>query len=629
MMLLAVGLLLMAHIMRSARWALLFPPHYLAQRFNLLLGLAVGYAVDLIVPLRLGELVRAALVCRRDGMRLSYVAATVVVERMTDLVVVGAIIAVVLATQDPAPGSAWALPAAMGGSALATVIAALLIRRSSRVRQAVWGFASVFNERLGVGIADFAWSVAEIVASATVLRWRYVASSVVMWTLYLGAYAAFGRAVGVPAVDILQSMLGAPLAALMQRMPDGLGAVAWQMLAFAAAPILLIVVYGYAREGQVLRPAINMLRQRGKSGVGSPFAVRNRFKAAATYEQFLTALFSGADHVVTGFGLQAISDCIVHKFFNGGSDAITALVEVDGQLMIRKFAVGSAAEKLKVQGTWLRRYGNADLPLVRVMRDHETVNLYSYDMPMVTPANDFYDVIHTLPRAQSNALLARVVDRVDAFHQLTELKQADASAIDAYLDVKAARNAQLIEDFARQMIVSEAFDINGVQYSFSGWKRLSDPNWLRAQINDRRTAVIHGDLTIENIIVAPNNPLGFYIIDPNPENLFDSPLIDWAKLMQSLHLGYETLNRGLSCDLTDGVIRLSAARSHAYADLHGLLESEIVTRFGQDGLREVYLHEIINYLRLTTYKIRQSPIRGLGFFACTNILLGRYVERWG
>ncbi len=217
------------------------------------------------------------------------------------------------------------------------------------------------------------------------------------------------------------------------------------MLVFAAAPILIIIVYGYARDVRILPPAINVVRQRGKSGVGSPFAIRNRFKAAATYEQFLAALFSGSDHVVTGFGLEAIGDCIVHKFFNGGSDAITALVEVDSQLMIRKFAVGGAA----------------------------------------------------------------------------------------------------------------------------------------------------------------------------------------GKLMQSLHLGYETLNRGLSCNLTDGFVRLSSARSHAYADLHGLLETEISARFGQDALREVYFHEIINYLRLTTYKIRQSPIRGLGFFACTNILLGRYVERWG
>ena len=56
---------------------------------------------------------------------------------------------------------------------------------------------------------------------------------------------------------------------------------------------------------------------------------------------------------------------------------------------------------------------------------------------------------------------------------------------------------------------------------------------------------------------------------------------------------------------------------------------EIVARFGDDdALREVYFHELVNYLRLTLYKIRQSPTRGLAFFGCTSLLLRRYTERF-
>jgi hypothetical protein len=99
-------------------------------------------------------------------------------------------------------------------------------------------------------------------------------------------------------------------------------------------------------------------------------------------------------------------------------------------------------------------------------------------------------------------------------------------------------------------------------------------------------------------------------------------------MMQSLHLGYETLNRGISCSLDGDAIQLAAARSHAYAELHETLEMEIRARLGEDGLREVYFHEMVNYLRLTTYKIRQSHNRGLGFFACTSLLLRRYRERY-
>ena len=154
-------------------------------------------------------------------------------------------------------------------------------------------------------------------------------------------------------------------------------------------------------------------------------------------------------------------------------------------------------------------------------------------------------------------------------------------------------------------------------------------DWLRRQVSSRKVAVIHGDLTIENVIVAPQYPDGFYIIDPNPENVFNSPLIDWAKLMQSLHLGYETLNRAMHCTIEgDNTIVVHSMRSHAYSDLYETLLAEFERRHGTEALQEMFFHEIVNYLRLTTYKIRQNRVRGIGFFACTMVILGEYLNRW-
>jgi hypothetical protein len=54
-----------------------------------------------------------------------------------------------------------------------------------------------------------------------------------------------------------------------------------------------------------------------------------------------------------------------------------------------------------------------------------------------------------------------------------------------------------------------------------------------------------------------------------------------------------------------------------------------VSRFSGDALREVYFHELVNYLRLTPYKMRQSAERGLAFFACTSLLLREYRQNYG
>ncbi len=633
LMLAAAGLLLLAHIVRAARWGLLFPSMYLTQRFNLLLGLGVGYAVNLVVPLRIGELARIGLVHRRDGIRFSHVAATVFIERAIDLLAVSVILAALLLGGAGALLS-WLTPAIMAASAIAALVVTWLVRRSTRLRRIVWQVGSVFNDRIRVEIADFWWSAAEIVVGQTLVRWRFVASSLVMWALYLAAYYVFSLAAGTLPVLVLDAFLNQPFNALLQNISaDRTWVVTALPALFAVLPILAILLYGalrdQLRDQRSIGFALDTVRRRGKSGADNPAVARKRFEAMTTYDYFLASLFSGTNHLVTGFGLEAIDDCIIHKFFKGGSDAITALVEVDQRLLIRKFAVGPAGQKLKVQAHWLKQRGNGDLPLVAVVGEQEEGRTYTYDMPLVTPSNDFYDVIHTSPAPHSRQLLKSVVERMADFHALTTEPVSGDRVIADYLDVKATKNARTILDFAHDALPGRTFELNGKTCDFAAWDRLLDPVWLASQVRDRRTAHIHGDLTIENIIIAPEHPLGFYIIDPNPENVFDSPLIDWAKLMQSLHLGYETLNQGMSCDVADGVIRLTHVRSQAYADLHTLLETEARNRLGADALREVYFHEIVNYLRLTTYKIRQSRMRGLGFFACTTILLDRYTERWG
>jgi hypothetical protein len=187
-------------------------------------------------------------------------------------------------------------------------------------------------------------------------------------------------------------------------------------------------------------------------------------------------------------------------------------------------------------------------------------------------------------------------------------------------------NAKLVLDFAKTIFPNGEYTINSQKYDFSQWDYLQDSEWLMRQIHDRSTTVVHGDLTIENIIVAPQWAPAWYIIDPNPENVFNNHLIDWAKLMQSVHLGYEGLNRSFGCVVNGHAIQLALTKSQGYTELHSQVEDLIVSRFGKDALREVYFHELIHYLRLTPYKIRQDPRKGLCFFACTSILLGRYLE---
>jgi aminoglycoside phosphotransferase (APT) family kinase protein len=354
------------------------------------------------------------------------------------------------------------------------------------------------------------------------------------------------------------------------------------------------------------------------------FASSTRYSQPTTYDDFLDALFSDARAAISGFGQRGVRDCIVHRYFNGGSEALTALVETRDGLLIRKFGLGAAATKLRQQAQWLQTHAAAGMPLVPVVQASANVGAFSYDMPVVEQCSEFYEMTHSSPSADSTRLLLRVLDRVDALHSCGEKRQCEPGAIDGYFDHKIARNAEQIVRFAQSAIGAREYRLNGAEYDLEEWRVFQDREWVARQLRSHDETVVHGDLTLENVVVSPGHAHGFYVIDPNPENLFDSPLIDWAKIMQSLHLGYEALNRNAQTSVCNGAMILPIARSEAYANLHQLLESEIVSRFSDDALRETYFHELVNYLRLTPYKIRQSRERGLAFFGCTSLLLRRY-----
>jgi hypothetical protein len=450
-----------------------------------------------------------------------------------------------------------------------------------------------------------------------------------MWLTYFGSYFVLGLATGETFNDTLISQLGNPLLSLIARANySGLWSSNLPLIMYSTLPIIAVIIYGFMRQWSVIIRDISKHLRYGSS-LDPQFQLlgRTKFSGDNEYKYFLANHFNGDDQLLSSFGLFAMEDCIMQRQFSGGSDAITALVEVDHKLLIRKFAVGLASERLQSQANWLKLHQDDNLPVVQLLGERQGASFYRYDMPLVMLSNDFYDVIHTSPIERCKSLLNLVIDHITTFHRNNKTDDAPKGVVDAYLIEKAVKNASTILGFTHELLSGQEYQINGKTYHLSDWDCLKDINWLTTQVHQLGTSIIHGDLTIENIIVTPEQKAGFYIIDPNPDNIFNTPLIDLAKLMQSLHLGYESLNRGGNfCSITEDAIELILTRSDAYSGLHTHFEQLIIQQYSIDTLKEVYFHELINYLRLTPYKIRKDPQKGLTFFACTSILLARYLE---
>ena len=105
--------------------------------------------------------------------------------------------------------------------------------------------------------------------------------------------------------------------------------------------------------------------------------------------------------------------------------------------------------------------------------------------------------------------------------------------------------------------------------------------------------------------------------------------MDWGKLLQSLHTGYEFLDRDTKVAFDQKSIRFVSYRSDKYQELYTVLLAELEKRYGASGVKQAFLHEIVHYLRLLPYKFKFNDEKGLLFFSVTCSIIREFKGRYG
>lgn len=187
----------LSYVLRAVRWQVMLAPLGHARFGVALRATTIGFAASFILPARAGEVLRPWLLARREGLDPSAVFATIIVERMLDLVTVLTLLAVFLLAFDPGlsaldpavfatvrAGGLAAGVAAIAGlgvlfvfasrpALLARAVAATTAWLPAGLRKTVTGMAAAFGEGLAV--------VREPAHLAKALAWSFV-----LWLLIAG-----------------------------------------------------------------------------------------------------------------------------------------------------------------------------------------------------------------------------------------------------------------------------------------------------------------------------------------------------------------------------------------------------------------------------------------------------------
>jgi uncharacterized protein (TIRG00374 family) len=234
-MMLALAMTAVGFVIRAERWKYLLEPIGHARFRNVFRTTVIGFGASAVLPARAGEVIRPYLLARQEGLSATAAFATIVVERILDLVAVLSLLAAFLVAFDPgleARDSAVFSAIRYGGFVMAPVaIVALLVMffmaghpetlhawllkaeavLPARIAAAIARFAKTFAEGFGVVrrpgrlIAAVAWSI---------LLWISIAAGI--WAVSV----AFGVAMPFTGAWL---MLGPLVVGVAVPTPGGVG----------------------------------------------------------------------------------------------------------------------------------------------------------------------------------------------------------------------------------------------------------------------------------------------------------------------------------------------------------------------------------------------------------------------
>lgn len=264
---------LLCHALRAQRWRVLLRPVVAAPYAPALSATLIGFGASMVLPLRLGEIVRPALFARRVAIPLTPAVASIVIERLLDMVVVvGCFVVVTLMYPQLAAYRAMALTLGCGAGGLLAVLYAMARHR----RQ-----ADVWFDRVAARLPLRAQRVLRPVVHGVLDGARglgdgptlllVLAFSALLWGLIVQTYLLSFLALDLRVPLVAASLATVVVVAAFVFLPQAPGFVGtWQ-----AACVLSLGLFGVPKEQAVgyslLTWVIQMVVNVGAGGVAAAF----------------------------------------------------------------------------------------------------------------------------------------------------------------------------------------------------------------------------------------------------------------------------------------------------------------------------------------------------------------------
>ena len=618
MLIIAIVLVCLAHFIRTLRWELFVKTYEKPNTKNLLQSLSIGYFINSFIPFKAGDLVRAWISGRKMKNGRGFALATVIVDRYLDILVVGILFAIFSAFNLDSADSVWFYMFLAVGVLAVTVLVYIL---RGYVKRILKNIAGIFNAGIEIRLLRFFWSLIWSFKDIfkKISKTRLLLETLGMWILYLASYYCFAAFLSHQGSNVNWLDVFYMLFTKNSIHVGSLGAITFtqgmmnaQMIwtgIYLFAPIVILFVISLC------------LKSKDDETLDSEEEYLNLIPQLDENERlnFLETYFSNERREYIESYLKINQNILIIRDYSAGSNATTMLCMNNGKNFFRKYAFGADGDKLYQQIEWLQRFKDI-IPLPDIMQYQKQDNFCYYDMPYDSQAVGLFDYAHSMPKENAWKFIKKATECLENSLYKVNQRPADKATIDEYIKSKVNKNLDKIMNakYLKRLMEYDKIIINGRSFHNLPYylPYLSEEHLYDIFKNDTYSE-IHGDLTIENIICARNadGEDDFYIIDPNTGNIHDSSNLDYGKLLQSIHGGYEFLMATKNVSIEKNRINFVFTKSEAYTYLYDMLDKYMRENFEEERVKSIYYHEIIHWLRLMPYKIEKNGKRVLLFYA--------------
>lgn len=251
-LILGIILILPSFIVRSYRWQFLFPSTAKPYWRNLFSAMMIGYLANNLLPARAGEFIRAYVLGKKEGISKSLVFATIIVERLTDLLVTLFLLALVVWIF---PFPSWLIRGGISVGVIGLIALACLAGLTVFGKKLIeWGKSifSFFPALIIIRLENIALGFITGVASLRQKNnlFKYIAYTIVIWLIETILIWSVAQSFNLPLQlhGALFVMLVIGIGSIVPSSPGNVGTFEF----FAASALTFLNITGVSALGFVI-----------------------------------------------------------------------------------------------------------------------------------------------------------------------------------------------------------------------------------------------------------------------------------------------------------------------------------------------------------------------------------------